>query len=103
DLVDAVTPAESPAFYYDLLAPHASSVDVWETRYQHVMRDAAAIVSWVESTGLRPYLDALPDEAERAAYVDAYTKAIDEVYPPRTDGKRLFAFPRIFVVAVRRA
>ncbi len=103
DRVDALTPAESPTFYYDLLAPNAASVDIWETRYEHVMRDAAAIVEWVGGSGLRPYLEALTDQAERAAYLETYTKAIDAAYPPRVDGKRLFSFPRIFIVAVRRA
>jgi trans-aconitate 2-methyltransferase len=40
--------------YYDLLAPHAKYVDVWQTTYEHVLPDAAAIVEWVKGTGLRP-------------------------------------------------
>lgn len=101
--VSALTPAESPAFYYDRLAAGAAHVDIWETRYEHVMPDAAAIVEWVKGTGLRPYLDALDDEAERTAYLRAYTEAIESTYAKRADGKRLFPFPRIFIVAVRRA
>ncbi len=96
----AVPPVSSPAFYYDLLAPHAARVDLWRTTYEHVMADATAIVEWVKGTGLRPYLDALP-EALRTEYLERYTRAIDEAYPPRVDGKRLFSFPRLFVVAVR--
>ena len=86
--------------YYDVLAPRAASVDVWHTRYEHVMEDAAGIVEWVKGTGLRPYLDAIP-EGERAAYLAAYEKAIDADYPQRADGRRLFSFPRLFLVAVR--
>jgi trans-aconitate 2-methyltransferase len=66
------------------------------------MADAAAIVDWVKGTGLRPFLAALSDE-ERPAFLAAYTSAIDRAYPPRIDGKRLFSFPRLFVVAVRDA
>jgi trans-aconitate 2-methyltransferase len=98
--VRSLTPVAEPAFYYDLLAPHATLVDIWQTDYQHVMRDSAAIVEWVKGTGLRPYLDAVP-EAERANYLTAYASAIDEAYATRSDGKRLFAFPRLFIVAVR--
>jgi trans-aconitate 2-methyltransferase len=93
--------AGSGSYYYDLLAPHASHVDVWQTTYEHVQPDAAAIVEWVKGTGLRPYLDALEGD-ERASYLSAYTRAIDAAYPARTDGKRLFSFPRLSVVAVRR-
>lgn len=88
------------AHYYDLLAPHAQHVDIWQTTYEHVMADAQEIVEWVKGTGLRPYLDVLTGH-ERAEYLAAYAKAVDAAYPPRQDGKRLFSFPRLFVVAVR--
>jgi trans-aconitate 2-methyltransferase len=98
--VRATDPVGSPAFYYDLLAPRARSVDVWQTTYEHVMADALSIVEWVKGTGLRPFLEALA-EAERPGFLDAYTRAIDAAYPRRSDGRRLFSFPRLFVVAVR--
>ncbi|SFS56175.1 trans-aconitate 2-methyltransferase [Methylobacterium sp. yr668] len=87
-----------PAAYYDLLAPRAAAVDVWRTAYHHRMADAAAIVDWVSATGLRPFLDPL-DPEERAGFLAAYTRAIDAAYPPRSDGRRLLAFPRVFIVA----
>ena len=96
----AASPVGSPSFYYDLLAPHASRVDIWQTIYEHVMPDAAAIVEWVKGTGLRPYLEAL-QPAERPVFLEAYTRALDAAYPARADGKRLFSFPRLFIVAVR--
>jgi trans-aconitate 2-methyltransferase len=99
--VRAHSPVSSSAFYYDLLAPEARSVDLWETRYEHVMADAESIVEWVKGTGLRPYLDAL-ESAERAQYLEAYARAIAGAYPERSDGKRLFSFPRLFIVALRK-
>lgn len=93
------SPVDTPAFYYDLLAPHARHVDIWQTTYEQVMPDAKAIVEWVKGTGLRPYLEALADDDERARFTAAYTEAIDEAYPKRADGKRLFTFPRLFIVA----
>ena len=86
------------AFYYDLLAPRVRTVDVWRTTYAQVMADAGAIVDWVEGTGLRPYLDDL-DERERAAFLDVYRRGVETAYPARSDGKRLFPFPRLFIVA----
>jgi trans-aconitate 2-methyltransferase len=92
--------AGSAAFYYDLLAPHVQAVDIWQTTYEHVMDDARDIVEWVKGTGLRPYLDAVGTQ-DQASYLAAYTEAIDAAYTRRADGKRLFAFPRLSVVAVR--
>ncbi|KQP13447.1 trans-aconitate 2-methyltransferase [Methylobacterium sp. Leaf93] len=89
-----------PAGYYDLLAPLAAEVDVWRTAYHHPMADAAAIVEWVRATGLRPFLDPL-DPEDTAGFLAAYATAIDEAYPPRSDGRRLLAFPRVFIVARR--
>ena len=66
----------TPAFYYDLLAPHAGHVDIWQTTYEHVMGDVQAIVEWVSGTGLRPYLDVL-EEAERASYLERYSAALE--------------------------
>jgi len=91
-----------PAGYYDLLAPSAAEVDVWRTAYHHRMADAAAIVDWVSATGLRPFLEPL-DPEERAGFLAAYARAIDGAYPCRSDGRRLLAFPRVFIVARRAA
>jgi trans-aconitate 2-methyltransferase len=89
------------ADYYDLLSPMAD-VDVWRTAYQHPMADATAIVHWLRSTGLRPFLDALTP-ALQADYLAEYQRRIDIAYPPRADGRRLLAFPRLFIVARRKA
>lgn len=96
----AIAPVAGPAWYYDLLAPHASRIDLWQTTYEHVLADAAAIVEWVRGTGLRPYLEALHD-GEREAYLAAYRTGIDAAYPARSDGRRLFSFPRLFMIVTR--
>ncbi|BEP34520.1 trans-aconitate 2-methyltransferase [Variovorax sp. V59] len=88
--------------YYDLLAPVAARVDVWHTIYQHPMADAAAIVEWVRGTGLKPFVDRLPADLQ-ASYLAEYERRVDQAYPARTDGKRLLAFPRMFIVAQRKA
>lgn len=88
--------------YYDLLAPLAAEVDVWHTVYQHRMDSAAAIVEWVRATGLRPFIDPLSPEL-RASYLAEYERRVDAAYSVRTDGKRLLAFPRMFIVARKAA
>ncbi len=93
-------PIPTPADYYDRLRPFAASIDIWHTTYYHALADAAAIVEWVDSTGLRPWLDRLaPDE--RRAYLAIYTERVAEAYAPLVDGRVLLRFPRLFVVAVR--
>jgi trans-aconitate 2-methyltransferase len=86
--------------YYDRLKPGAGRVDVWRTVYQHPLADAAAIVAWFRSTGLRPYLNRL-DPAEQVRYLAAYQARIAEAYPVRSDGRVLLPFPRVFIVATR--
>lgn len=86
--------------YYDLLAPHAEHVDVWHTIYQHPMQDAQAIVQWLRSTGLKPFVDPLP-EALQTAFLEEYARRVALAYAARADGLRLLAFPRLFIVAKR--
>ena len=92
------TPLLGVAGYYDLLAGLAPGADLWQTIYQHRMNDAAAIVDWLRGTGLRPFVDPLPQDL-RAAFLAAYTQRIDAAYPARADGHRLLAFPRLFIIA----
>lgn len=86
--------------YYDLLAP-TCDVDVWRTTYHHRMDDAEAIVDWLRATGLKPFIEPLPVDL-RAQFLDAYRAKLERAYPPRADGRRLLAFPRLSIVAVKR-
>jgi trans-aconitate 2-methyltransferase len=91
--------SNEPAFYYDVLAGRAKKVDIWEAIYQHVLADADDIVEWYKGSGLRPFLDAMPGEAERDRFMTEYRAKIREAYPSRSDGRVLFPFRRLFVVA----
>jgi trans-aconitate 2-methyltransferase len=88
-------------YYYDLFAPHASHVDLWETEYFHVLPDAESILEWYKGTGLRPYLDALPDPGDQQRFAVEYLEIIREACPVRADGCILFPFRRLFLVAYR--
>ena len=86
--------------YYDLLSHEGASVDIWRTEYQHPLSSPAAIVDWLRATGLRPFLDPLPDEL-RTAFLIEYEARVASAYPARRDGHSLLAFPRLFIVARR--
>ncbi|HVM83372.1 MAG TPA: trans-aconitate 2-methyltransferase [Candidatus Binatia bacterium] len=90
-----------PAAYYERLAPKSARFDLWQTVYQHPLADAAAVVEWVKGTGLRPYLDVVP-AAERLAFLADYQARIARAYPAMADGKVLFRFPRLFMIAVKK-
>ncbi|WP_102960903.1 trans-aconitate 2-methyltransferase [Mangrovicella endophytica] len=100
-LADVVTARQRllpPERYYDLLATVASEVDVWTIVYHHPMPDIEAIVEWLRSTGLKPFIDGLED-AQRSAFLRAYAERLEGAYSVRSDGRRLLAFPRLFIVA----
>lgn len=88
----------SPEAYYGILSPLARALDIWETEYLHVLEGDDPVYRWVGATGLRPYAQALEEE-ERGAFLAAYRARLREAYPKRADGKTLFPFKRLFVVA----
>lgn len=86
--------------YYDLLKPLSARVDLWHTHYYHPLANAEAIVEWLKSTGLKPFVDPLDEDGQRL-FLDRYLSRIAQAYPPAADGKVLLKFPRLFIVAVR--
>jgi trans-aconitate 2-methyltransferase len=93
-------PVADPAVYFDLLAPRAAALDIWETEYLHVLEGEHPVKEWVKGTWLRPLLDALV-EPERPAFEARYADLLAAAYPRRPDGRTLFPFRRLFILATR--
>ncbi len=95
-------PLEPPDWYYDLLAPLTDALDIWMSNYLHVLEGDDPILRWTRSTGLRPVIEVL-DAAEYANFEAAYAEQLRAAYPRRADGRTLFPFRRLFIVARRQA
>lgn len=86
--------------YYDMLEPHAASLDIWESEYLQVFTGEDPVYRWVSGSGLRPFVNALAG-AEREDFIADYKRRLAAAYPMRASGKTLFPFKRLFVVARR--
>ena len=86
--------------YFDQLRPSARDLDIWETTYLHELDGEDAVYRWLSATSLRPYLAALEGEA-REEFIHLFKARLNEAYPRRADGTTLFAFQRLFVVAIK--
>lgn len=92
---------DPPQVYFDRLAPMARRVELWDTRYVHVLGSSDDVVEWIVGTGLRPWLAALPDDAHRERFLTEYRTEIRGAYPAHSDGRVLFPFLRRFLIAYR--
>ncbi|MBI1211798.1 MAG: trans-aconitate 2-methyltransferase [Alphaproteobacteria bacterium] len=93
-------PVASPAAYYAMLCGDAASLDIWQTEYQHVLDGEDAVFKWVSGTALVPYVAAL-DGGDRKEFLNVYRERLARAYPRQSNGKTLFPFKRIFIVATR--
>ncbi|MBI5912329.1 MAG: methyltransferase domain-containing protein [Betaproteobacteria bacterium] len=92
-------PVLEPAAYYGLLAPLARSLDIWETEYLQTLEGENPVAEWTKGTWLAPLLAALAPGA-RAAFEAEYRQRVAQAYPRQPDGKTMFPFRRLFIVAV---
>lgn len=92
-------PVLAPEDYYRLLAPKARALDIWETVYLQVLEGENPVAEWTKGTWLAPLLVALAPDA-RAAFESEYRQRVARAYPRQADGKTLFPFRRLFIVAL---
>lgn len=93
-------PVAEPRWYIEQLAPHVNALDVWETEYQQVLTGPDPVKEYTKGTWLMRFLQALPPD-EAAAFEVDYAARVRAAYPPLADGRTLFPFRRLFIVAVR--
>ncbi len=91
-------PVALPEIYYDLLRPHVRDMDIWESEFLQVLDGDNAVAEWTKGSALKPLLDVLNDD-EAAEFFAIYSARMQMLYPRRADGKTLYPFRRLFVVA----
>lgn len=86
-------------FYYDVLCKYSDNIDMWETSYIHTMASHNAILEWIRSTGLKPYLEKLENDEMKNEFEKDILNEIKIMYPLQINGKVLFPFIRLFFIA----
>ncbi|MFA5857750.1 MAG: methyltransferase domain-containing protein [Elusimicrobiota bacterium] len=89
------------SFYYNILSPKMSFIELWETQYLHVLESQPAIIEWSKSTGLKPYLDSLSSDSEKTDFEKEVLGEIQKSYSLQENGKVIFTFKRLFVVGYK--
>ena len=84
--------------YYDILSELTDNFRIWETTYFHSMPSYESIIEWYKGTGLRPYLEQLSVDDQKA-YLGDVTQCLRDAYPIQKNGKIIFRFPRLFFIA----
>jgi trans-aconitate 2-methyltransferase len=88
--------------YYDIICGLSPRLYGWQTDYLHIMPSHDDIVEWYKGSGLRPFLDLLPDDARRRDFCGEYRERIAAAYPVERDGKVILPFTRIFFLVYKR-
>jgi trans-aconitate 2-methyltransferase len=84
--------------YYELLVGCTRRLDIWETEYLQVLEGDQPVLEWVKATGLRPILTGL-GQNEHRLFLEAYARRLRAAYPVQADGRTLYPFRRLFLVA----
>ena len=86
---------EPPEFYAAMLAEIGyDRIDCYHLTFHHPMDKPADVVQWYRSTGLRPFLDALPKE-RHDEFLAQVTMRLNAAYG--TSGPMTFDFKRLFI------
>ena len=93
-------PVAAPEVYYDLLSGLVKNLHIWESEYLQILEGVDPVKEWTKGTWLKQFLDAL-NAFEATAFEADYAARVRVAYPTRDDGKTLFPFRRLFIVATR--
>jgi len=86
-------------YYYNLLVSRTREIALWETTYHHILNSHQELIEWYRSTAMKPYLDSLRNDGERAHFEKEVLDECKAYYPLQSDGRILYPFKRLFFTA----
>jgi trans-aconitate 2-methyltransferase len=92
---------QRPDFYYDILSALTPQIHLWKTTYFHVLKNHQGLIDWYSSTGMKTYLERLPDEEQKASFRKQVLEACRDSYLERKDQRILYPFGRLFFIAYK--
>ncbi len=93
-------PTAEPQFYWRILQDKTASLEIWESEYLQVLKGDNPIAEFTKGSWLKQFLDRLR-EPERGAFEADYRSRVRAAYRAEPDGRTLFPFRRLFIVAQR--
>ncbi len=91
-------PTQKPEWYRNLLVTQAKNLDIWETEYLQVLDGDNPVAEYTKGSQLTRYLGKM-DAPWQGEFESQYRALVAKAYPPEADGKTLFPFRRLFIVA----
>lgn len=92
-------PVAEPGYYWRLLHERCATLEIWESEYLQVLAGANPVAEYTKGTWLKQFLDRLEPGAERDGFEAEYRRRVRAAYPPEADGRTLFPFRRLFILA----
>lgn len=96
-------PVAEPGVYWRLLQHRVAGLEIWETEYLQVLSGDNPVAEYTKGTWLKQFLDRLDAGAERDAFEADYRARVGAAYPKEADGRTLFPFRRLFILAQKPA
>lgn len=96
--IEQVFNFHSADYYYELLTQMQCPFSLWETSYLHIVAYHEQILEMIQSTGLKPYLDEIHEDAPKAEFASAVLRHLPALYKRQHDDRILFPCKRLFLL-----
>jgi trans-aconitate 2-methyltransferase len=89
-------------YYYELLSRFTEEIILWVTNYYHILPSLQAIIDFIHTTALKPYLDKLETDNDKQEFNEDILFECKKYYKEQSNGKVLFPFERMFIIAYKK-